>query len=150
VNELKQAMHEWFNLSPDVPLMSFTDYFEMNKGKLYPAEFKARFFELLAELADEQGMLAIDCPAYSKQLLIEQLEINNMLTERLANMTDAAINPPVVLKTDADVIEQRKQFNKAIELLEACSEELFMISGRHDIGRILEKTIDEFLKEVKP
>ena len=69
-------------------------------------------------------------------------------TLTLMGMAESAINRPVVLKTmeDADVIEQRQQYNRAIELLEACSEHLFMIPGDY----LLEDHVDTFLKEVKP
>lgn len=148
MSELKEAMHQWFNISPDEDYQSFDSYFEMAVRKKDVKQFSIKFFRYLAQHADEQDMLAIDCPAYSKQLLIEQLEINSKLTERLTKMTDSAINRPVVLKTleDADVVEQRKQFNKAIELLEACSDDL-MFSG-NNTG--LERQVDEFLKEVTP
>jgi hypothetical protein len=68
-------------------------------------------------------------------------------TKMLLRMQESLIERPIVLKTmeDADVIEQRQQLNTAIELLEACSEDLF-ISGD---DAELETRVDEFIKSVK-
>ena len=136
-NELKYAMQRWFNVSHDIDYLPFDSYFEMAVRKKDVEQFSIRFFRHLAQHADK-----------AEALLIGELNTNQALTEQLTKMTDSAINRPVVLKTmeDADVIEQRQHFNKAIELLEACSEDLFL--GFGDDAE-LEHRVDEFIKEVK-
>lgn len=70
-------------------------------------------------------------------------------TEGLLRMQQAIVDgPPVVLKTieDEDVVQQRVTLDKAIELLEICSKELFF----HDYGDVeLEGRVDAFLKECR-
>lgn len=124
-DELKYEMQRWFNVDPNMDYLPFDSYLEMAIRNSEAELFRSQFFRPLAKHADQQYMML----------------------KRLSDMRDAAINPPIVLKTmeDADVIEQRKQFDRAIELLEACSEDLF-ISGD---DKELETQIDVFLKENK-
>jgi len=70
---------------------------------------------------------------YSKELMIKAWNTR-------AKQQREIMQQPVVM-----VSAKRQQLNKAIELLEACSEHLFMIPGDY----LIEEHIDKFLKEVK-
>jgi len=61
----------------------------------------------------------------------------------ISTMQQNAIDKPIIMKEFTS--PEQQQFNRAIELLEACSEDLFIA----DCDQALEAQVDEFIKEVK-
>lgn len=125
MSDIKQQMAAYLNFHPDAEECTYVSYLmAVRSSPLNDDGFALQFFRVMCEIADQQ----------------------DLILKRIGDMKDAAMNPPIVLKTmrDADVIEQGEQFHRAIELLEACSEDLFITNTDKE----LENNIDEFINEV--
>ena len=118
-NDLKEKMRDWVNLPPDGVERTFVEYTSFAKRNA--RVFYNDFFNLLCQHADQQ----------------------DMMLKRISDMNDAAMNQPMFHKSN--IPTPHEQFNRAIELLEACSEDLFITGDDKE----LETQVDVFLKENK-
>jgi len=166
-NELKYEMQRYFNVDPDMDYLPFDSYLEMAARKKDVDFFETQFFKKLCQHADKAEELLIQQLEINSRLSNPEpqriktvIDVTNAAAQMLEikkvysvpdglvievvnsplNREPLPMQQPVVM-----VSAKRQQLNTATELLEACSEDLF-ISGD---DAELEARVDKFLKEVK-